>query len=216
MLMSFNLLFPALLETLYMTFAASIIAGLIGLPLGFILFTTRKQGLLAEPTLNKILSFIINVLRSVPFIILLVAIIPFTRLVVGTTIGTTAAIVPLIVGSIPFIARIVEKALEEVPYGLTEAALSLGATPTQIMTKVLFPEALPGIIHGITLTVIAIISYSAMAGAVGGGGLGDLAIRYGYQRFDMTIMLETVVLLIILVQLIQMLGDSLASYFNRR
>ncbi len=211
-----SLLLPALWETLYMTIVSSLIAGVLGVPLGFILFTTRKQGIVAQIYVNKILGAIVNAVRSIPFIILLVAIVPFTRLVVGTTIGTTAAMVPLIICAIPFIARLVENSLEEVPQGLTEAALTLGASPLQIMTRVLLPEALPGIINGLTVTVIGIISYSAMAGAVGGGGLGDLGIRYGYQRFDVGIMIATVVLLIVLVQLVQWCGNGLARCCNKR
>lgn len=203
-------------ETLYMVLISGSISALLGIPLGMILFTTRRGGIIENRLANLILGTITNVVRSIPFIILLVAIVPFTRIVVGTSIGTTAAMVPLIVGAIPFIGRIVENALEEVPSGLTEAAQSMGATPWQIMWKFLFPEALPAIINGLTVTLIALVSYSAMAGAVGGGGLGDLGIRYGYQRFQPMIMFITVALLVILVYLIQYTGDTLAKKLNKR
>ncbi len=211
-----NLLVPAILQTVYMIALSSFVACLFGIPLGFVLFTTRPNGIIANEPLNKVLSVVVNALRSVPFIILMVAIIPFTRFVVGTTIGTTAAIVPLIIAAIPFVGRVVENALEDVPAGLTEAAIAIGASPFQIMHKVLLAEALPGIVNGITLTVIAITGYSAMAGAVGGGGLGDLGIRYGYQRFDLLIMIVTVALLIVLVQLIQTVGDKISRRLNKR
>ena len=199
-------------ETLYMTLLASIVAIVVGIPLGVILFLTRKDQLLDQRFLNLALGFVVNIGRSIPFIILMVAIIPFTRLLVGTSIGTTAAVVPLAIAAIPFLARIVEGALLEVASGLIEAALAMGATYKQIVTKVLLPEAMPGIINGITITVITLIGYSAMAGAIGGGGLGDLAIRYGYQRFEISVMIETIVILVVLVQLVQMCGD----FFMRR
>jgi D-methionine transport system permease protein len=198
-------------QTLYMVGMSSALAILLGIPLGIILLTSRPQGILANPALNKILGGLVNALRSIPFIILLVAIIPFTRWVIGTSIGTTAAIIPLTVGAIPFLARIVENALEEVHGGLIEAGHAMGASAGQIIRHILVPEALPGIINGITVMVITLVSYSAMAGVVGGGGLGDLAIRYGYQRFDAMVMLATIVILIVMVQLMQMLGDYLAK-----
>lgn len=211
-----NLILQAVWETLYMVIVSTVLATILGLPLGMLLFISRKNGIWAKPVLNKLLAAVLNALRSIPFIILLVAIIPFTRLIVGTSIGTTAAIVPLVVGATPFVARIVENALNETPYGLIEAAMSMGATPWQIMWKFLLPESLPSIINGLTITIIAIVSYSAMAGAVGGGGLGDVAISYGYQRFDITTMLITVAILIVLVQLLQMLGDFCSKLFNKR
>lgn len=211
-----DLLSAALWQTLYMVVASLVLASLFGIPLGMLLFATRKNGITQRPFVNWIVGGIANAVRSVPFIILLVAIVPFTRLIVGTSIGTNAAIVPLIIAAIPFIGRIVENALEEVPAGLVEAAESMGATPVQIMTRFLLPEALPGIINGLTVTVVALVSYSAMAGAVGGGGLGDLGIRYGYQRFDVAVMVATVVVLIVLVQLLQWLGDYAARKFNKR
>lgn len=179
-------------------------------------YITKADGILANPWLQRILGVVVNVGRSVPFIILLVAIIPFTRLIVGTSIGTVAAIVPLTVGAIPFVARLVEGALLEVPSGLVEAAQAMGARPLQIVNKVLLPEALPGIVNAITITLVALVNYSAMAGAIGGGGLGDVGIRYGYQRFDPLVMLVTVVILVVLVQLIQSVGEHLVRRVDHR
>jgi D-methionine transport system permease protein len=194
---------------------SGIIAAIVGIPLGVILYVTRKDNILPHPKLHHVLATLVNITRSIPFIILMVSIIPFTRFVVGTSIGTNAAIVPLSISAMPFIARIVENAILEVQKGLIEAATAMGANSLQIITKVLIPEALPGIINGLTLTLIALIGYSAMAGAIGGGGLGDLAIRYGYQRFDYQIMLITIAIMIILVQLVQMLGDHLSKWYAR-
>jgi D-methionine transport system permease protein len=213
-----NLLFTELLnalwETLYMVIASGTMSVIFGLPLGIILLTTRKQGLLEHVWLNKLLTMLTNALRSVPFIILLVALIPLTRWLTGTSIGTTAAIVPLSIGAIPFVARIVENAIAEVNAGLVEAGLAMGATPFQIIFKILLPEAMTPIINGLTVTLVSLVGYSAMAGAIGGGGLGDLAIRYGYQRFDIAVMSWTVVLLIILVQSLQYTGDFVAKRFS--
>lgn len=211
-----DLLIEALGQTLTMVFVSGLIGFVIGIPLGVILHLTKKNGLLENTTVNNILGIIVNIGRSIPFIILLVAIIPFTRFVVGSSIGTAAAIVPLAVGAIPFIARLVEGALLEIPSGLVEAAQSMGATPLQIIQKVLLPEALPGIINAVTITLVTLVSYSAMAGTVGGGGLGDVGIRYGYQRFDGTVMAITVVVLIVLVQIIQSVGDYLVKRFDHR
>ncbi|MEE9451532.1 MAG: methionine ABC transporter permease [Gammaproteobacteria bacterium] len=209
-----NTLFTELLlstwQTCYMVGVSGALAILLGTPIGVLLITTRTGGILQHKTLNATLASLVNIGRSIPFIILLVAIIPFTRFVVGTSIGTTAAIVPLTVGAIPFFARIVENALEEIPYGLIEAGLAMGATPYQIIQKILLPEARVSLVNGATVTIITLVNYSAMAGVVGGGGLGDLAIRYGYQRFDLNIMLTTIAILIVLVQLIQVLGDTIA------
>ncbi|GAB4391390.1 MAG: ABC transporter permease [Gammaproteobacteria bacterium] len=201
-------------ETLYMLLVAGSVSILLGLPLGILLFCTRPQQILARPLLNRMLAAVVNALRSVPFIILLVAIIPLTRVLVGTSIGTTAAIVPLTIGAIPFVARIVENALDEVPAGLIEAGIAMGASPLQIIQRFLVPEALPAIVNGVTVTLVTLLGYSAMAGAVGGGGLGDLAIRYGYQRFEVNVMIATIIVLIVLVQLIQMLGDRLANLLS--
>lgn len=217
--MSNDLLIEFLLatwQTLYMMLASGVVAVLIGIPLGITLLITRQRNILENKYCNWILAALTNSVRSIPFIILLIAIIPLTRLITGTSIGTTAAIVPLSIAAIPFVGRIVEAALSEVASGLIEAGLSMGASSYQIVTKILIPEALPSIINGITLTLISLIGYSAMAGAVGGGGLGDLAIRYGYQRFNIEIMITTVIILILLVQLIQIIGDFFAKKFSRR
>lgn len=211
-----NLLLQALGETLLMVLASALFSGLIGIPLGVALHVTKPGQILQHPLLNRVLGAIINLGRSVPFIILLVAIIPLTRLIVGTSIGTVAAIVPLTVGAIPFVARLIEGALIEVPSGLVEAAQAMGAKPLQIIQKVLLPEALPGILNCLTITLVTLVNYSAMAGAIGGGGLGDVGIRYGYQRFDPLVMLITVAILVILVQLIQSLGDRLVKQVDHR
>lgn len=201
----------ALLETIEMVTLASLFATLIGLPLGILLNMTRKGKLLANQPLYYLLSIVINATRSIPFIILMLAMIPLTRLIVGTSIGLYAAVVPLTFAAIPFFARVVETALNEVPAGLIEAAQAMGASPRQIIQKVLVPEAWPGIISGLTLTVVNLVGYSAMAGAIGGGGLGSLAYHYGYQRFDSVVMFSTVIILIILVQIIQSVGDYVVN-----
>ncbi len=215
--MSMDLLFELLTatgKTLYMVLASGILALLIGLPLGIILFCTRQPNLLPRPLLNKSLAIIINMLRSIPFIILMLAIIPLTRLLVGTSIGTTAAIVPLSLSTIPFFARMVENNLNQLPPGLIETGLAMGASTLQLISAILLSEVMPGIISSLTTTLITLIAYSAMAGAVGGGGLGDLAIRYGYQRFDAGVMLMTIVILIALVQMIQYIGDYWIKRLN--
>lgn len=204
-----ELILLATLDTLYMVGVSGVVAAAFGVPLGVLLYITRPGQILARPLANRILGVATNIGRSVPFIILMVAIIPFTRLIVGSSIGTNAAIVPLTIAAIPFVARLVEGALNEISPGLIEAAQSMGATPYQIITKVLLPEAKGGIITGLTITVVTLVSYSAMAGAVGGGGLGDLGIRYGYNRFNPLVMLITVVILVVMVQGFQSLGDSL-------
>lgn len=211
-----DLLLLALGETILMVAASALFSALLGIPLGVALHVTKAGQILAQPKLQRLLGTIVNIGRSVPFIILLVAIIPFTRLIVGTSIGTVAAIVPLTVGAIPFVARLIEGALIEVPFGLQEAAQAMGAKPLQIIQKVLLPEALPGIINALTITLVTLVNYSAMAGAIGGGGLGDVGIRYGYQRFDPAVMLVTVVILVLLVQLIQGLGDRLVKRVDHR
>lgn len=211
-----DLLMKALGETVYMVAVSMVIATAIGVPLGVLLSTTGKGGILEARAFNNTLGAIVNAIRSIPFIILMVAIIPLTRLLVGTAIGTTAAMVPLIIAAIPFIGRQVETSLTEVPYGLVEAALSMGATPLQIIRRVLLPEAMPSIVAQLTTVVISLVGESAMAGAIGGGGLGDLAIRYGYQRFRPDVMIATVVILIILVQLVQFAGNLLAKRLNKK
>ncbi len=211
-----NLLVNGLFETLAMVGISLFLATLLGLPLGVILVITGPGHIRPNPLVNQVLAVVINIGRSLPFIILLVAIVPFTRLVVGTSIGTLGAIVPLTVGAIPFVARVVESALLEVDRGVIEASQAMGATLGQIIIKVLIPEARSGLILGVTITAVSLVGYSAMAGAVGGGGLGDLAIRYGYQRFQPEVMLATVIVLVILVQGLQSLGEWLAKRFTHR
>ena len=211
-----NLLFKSLAETLYMLSVSAIIAAIIGIPLGILLVVTEKNGILVCPVLNKPLAFAINMVRSIPFIILMVAISPVTRMVAGTSIGTTAAIVPLTIAAIPYTARMVETSIREIPFGLIEAAESMGASPYQIIKKVLIPEALPSIIENMTVVIVSLIGSSAMAGTIGGGGLGDLAIRYGYQRFQADVMIATIIVLIIIVQLIQFIGSTWSRKTDKR
>ena len=211
-----NLLISATWQTLYMVFLSTLIGAAIGLPIGVFLACSRRGELLSAPAVNKVLGIVVNATRSIPFIILVVAIIPFTRLIAGTSIGTTAAIVPLTIAAVPFIARLIENAIREVDAGLIEAARSMGATPLQIIRTVLLPEALPGITLGLTLAVVSLIGYSAMVGAVGGEGLGDLGIRYGYQRFMPDVMAVVVVILIVLVQLVQTIGEWIARRVDKR
>ena len=211
-----DLLMKALGETVYMVAVSMAVATALGVPLGVLLSATGKGGILEARALNKALGAVVNAIRSIPFIILMVAIIPLTRLIVGTAIGTTADMVPLIIAAVPFIGRQVETSLAEVPYGLVEAALSMGATPLQIIRRVLLPEAMPSIVAQLTTVIISLVGESAMAGAIGGGGLGDLAIRYGYQRFRPDVMIATVVILIILVQLVQFAGNLLAKRLNKK
>ncbi len=210
------LLTKALGETVYMVAVSMAIASALGIPLGVLLYATDKGQILESPLLNKVIGTIVNAVRSIPFIILMVAIIPFTRLLVGSAIGTTAAMVPLVIASVPFIGRQVETSLKEVPYGLIEAALSMGATPVQIISRVLLPESMPSIVAQLTTVVISLVGESAMAGAIGGGGLGDLAIRYGYQRFRPEVMIATVIILIVLVQAVQFVGNTLAKRLDKK
>lgn len=212
----FSLLFESLGETLYMVAVSIICASILGIPLGILLVVTEKGEILACPAINKPLAFIINMIRSIPFIILMVAIIPFTRFLVHTSIGTTAAIVPLTIAAIPYIARMVETSIREIPSGLIEAAESMGATPMQIIRKVLLPEALPSILESLTVVIVSLVGASAMAGTIGGGGLGDLAIRYGYQRFQADVMIATIIVLVIVVQLIQFIGNYLSRKADKR
>ena len=211
-----NLLLQGFLETVQMTVISTVVAVILGVPLGVILVITSRGHIMQNDAVNKVLGAIVNATRSIPFIILMVAIIPFTRLVAGTSIGTTAACVPLTLAAIPFLARLVETAIKEVNGGVIEAAQSMGATPLQIIWKVLLPEALPTLIDNITVLIVNLISYSAMAGAIGGGGLGDIAIRYGYQRFQGDVMLATIIILIVLVQVIQSAGDYLSRKVNKK
>lgn len=212
----FSLLFESLGETLYMVAVSMFCASILGIPLGILLVVTEKGEILACPAINKPLAFIINMIRSIPFIILMVAIIPFTRFLVHTSIGTTAAIVPLTIAAIPYIARMVETSIREIPSGLIEAAESMGATPMQIIRKVLLPEALPSILESLTVVIVSLVGASAMAGTIGGGGLGDLAIRYGYQRFQADVMIATIIVLVIVVQLIQFIGNYLSRKADKR
>ncbi len=197
----------SLWETLVMVAISGVAGSAIGIPLGVLLRLTDRGGVLQSAGINRVVGGIVNAVRSTPFIILLVAIIPFTRLITGSSIGTAAAVVPLTIAAAPFIARLVETSLREVDHGLIEAAQAMGASTWQIVFKVLLPEALPGIVAGFTITLVSLTGYSAMAGAIGGGGLGDLGIRYGYQRFLPEIMLAVVLVLILFVQAVQSLGD---------
>ena len=206
----------ATLDTLLMVAVAAGLGTALGLPLGVFLATSRAGELFAAPWANRVLGLIVNATRSTPFIILVVAIIPFTRLIAGTSIGTAAAIVPLTVAATPFIARLVEAAIRELDHGLIEAARAMGASPVQIVLKVLLPEALPAIALALTLATVSLIGFSAMVGAVGGGGLGDLGIRYGYQRFMPDVMAAVVIVLIVIVQAVQTLGDRLARRLDKR
>lgn len=211
-----NLLLDATWQTLYMVAVSAVLGTVFGLPIGVFLATSQRGELLSRPVVNKVLGLVVNATRSVPFIILVVAIIPFTRMIAGTSIGTTAAIVPLTLAAVPFIARVIENAIREVDSGLIEAARAMGATPLQIIRKVLIPEALPSITLGLTLAVVSLIGYSAMVGAVGGEGLGDLGIRYGYQRFMPDVMAVVVVILVVLVQLVQSIGEWIAAKVDKR
>jgi D-methionine transport system permease protein len=210
------LLWQATLETLYMVCVAALFSGLGGLVGGVLLVVTATGNVAGSPLLHRILASAVNIGRSIPFIILMVAVVPLTRWIVGTSIGTDAAIVPLILAAIPYVSRLVESALLEVDRGVIEAVISMGATPWQVITKAYLPEAVPALLRALTIMSITLIGYSAMAGAIGGGGLGDLAIRYGYQRFRPDITLSTVVVLVLIVQALQFAGDRLARYFARR
>jgi D-methionine transport system permease protein len=210
-----EILLPGLWDTLYMVIVSTIFAVIIGFLPAVMLVITDEKGLKPNKIINSTLDFTINLLRSFPFIILMIAIFPLTKLIVGTSIGKNAAIVPLTIGAAPFAARVIESALKEVDAGIIEAAKSFGASATQIIFKVMIREALPSIVLGITLTVISVIGYSAMAGTIGGGGLGDIAVRYGYQRFKTDIMIYTVIILIVVVQLFQSVGNILYKKLNK-
>lgn len=206
----------AIKETLFMTFVSSFISYVIGIPLGVLLYSTAKDGLTPNSAVYNFLSLLVNIFRSIPFLILLILILPITRVLVGTTIGAKAVIPPLVFSASPYIARMVESSLKEVDLGVIEAAKSMGATNFQIITKVLLSESKPSLLVGAAITITTILGYSAMAGAVGGGGLGDVAIRYGYYRYNQDIMLITVVLLVIIVQLIQELFMGIARKSDKR
>lgn len=211
-----NTLTTGIIETIYMVFVSMIVTYVFGLPLGVILFVTDKGSLYPNRIVNLILGFLVNVFRSIPFLILLVLLLPFTRFVVGTTLGSTATIVPLVVSAIPFVARMVESSLKEVDAGVIEAALSMGSNWWQLITKVLLPEAKPPLAVGAVITSVTVLGYSAMAGFVGGGGLGTIAINYGYYRYDNNVMIITVAVIVIIVQLIQVLGMKLATKIDKR
>jgi ABC-type methionine transport system permease subunit len=211
-----SLLWHATLETLSMVCVAACFSSIGGLVAGVLLVATAKGNVAQAPVFHRTLAAIVNIGRSIPFIILMVAVVPLTRLIVGTSIGTDAAIVPLTLAAIPYVARLTESALLEVDRGVIEAVISMGATPLQVITKVYLPEAIPALLRAFTIMIITLISYSAMAGAIGGGGLGDLAIRYGYQRFRPDLTVGTVVVLVLMVQVVQFAGDRLSRYFDRR
>lgn len=211
-----DLFATSLWETVLMVALSGLAGTLLGLPLGVYLHLSSPGGVLENPSANRVLGTVVNAVRSTPFIILLVAIIPFTRLITGSSIGTAAAVVPLTVAAAPFIARLIETALREVDHGLVEAAQAMGATTRQIVFKVLLPEALPGIVAALTISLVSLTGYSAMAGAIGGGGLGDLGIRYGYQRFLPEVMLAVVLVLIVFVQVVQSAGDALVRRISHR
>lgn len=209
-----TLVLTSTIQTLQMVILATFFSLLLGLPLGVLLSVTSNEmqgGIIPRPVLNQILGRIVNVLRSFPFIILMIVLFPLSRIILGTSIGTTAAIVPLSIAAAPFVARVIESALKEVNPGVVQAAKSMGSTNWQIIIKVLIPEALPSLVAGITLTIINLIGYSAMAGAIGGGGLGDLAIRYGYQRFRGDVMIVSVIVILIMVELVQVIGDKVVA-----
>ena len=213
----FELMRQPLIETLQMLVLSTTFSILLGLPLGIILVITDPKGLKANKVIYQVISSFVNISRSIPFIILMILLFPLSRWLVGTTIGTTATIVPLSIAAMPFVGRLVESALKEVPKGLVEAARAMGASTMEIIIKILLPEALPGILRGLTLLMINLVGYSAMAGAIGGGGLGDLAIRYGYHRYQMDVMIVSVVVIILLVQFIQSAGNQLTYYIlNKR
>ena len=212
----FSLMGIGLLETLYMTVVSTAMAYLFGLPIGMLLVVTDKEGIRPNPTVNRVVGSIVNILRSVPFIILLVAVMPVTRFIAGTTIGSTATIVPLVIAAAPFVARLVESSAKEVDRGVIEASLSMGASTLEVVVKVIIPEAKPSLIVGAAIATTTILGYSAMSGVVGGGGLGDIAIRYGYHRSQTDIMLVMVVILVLLVQIFQEIGNIIARKCDKR
>lgn len=211
-----DLLITGTIDTLLMVGISAFLALLIGLPMAVILVNTSENGIIPSKKINHALGWVVNITRSIPFLILMVALIPFTRLIVGTSYGVWAAVVPLTIAATPFFARIAEVSLREVDHGLIEAAQAMGCNRKQIIWHVLLPEALPGIVAGFTVTLVTMINSSAIAGAIGAGGLGDIAYRYGYQRFDMQIMLAVIIGLVVLVMLIQALGDQLAHSLDKR
>lgn len=211
-----ELLLEPTIETMYMVSVATVISLLLGLPLAVVMVVTGEKGIRTNKWIYTVLSSIVNLTRSIPFIILMILLFPLSRVIVGTTIGTAATIVPLSIGAAPFMARIIESSLKEVDGGIIEAAQSMGASDFEIVTKVLLPEALPSLVRGITMLMISLIGYSAMAGAIGGGGLGDLAIRYGYHRYQMDVLIASVITIVLFVQLIQGLGNLVANIITSR
>ncbi|NLV87840.1 MAG: ABC transporter permease [Tissierellia bacterium] len=211
-----EMVIPSLLETIYMVAVSTVFSILLGFPLGILLVITEEGNIWEKPLFNKVLGGIINVLRSIPFIILMIIVFPISKLIVGKTIGTTATIVPLSIAAAPFVARVMESSLKETPKGVIESSLAMGATVPQIVLKVLIPESLPSIVSGVTLTIINLIGYSAMAGAIGGGGLGNLAIRFGLYSRKTDIMVVSIIVIIILVQGIQFLGNRISKLVNKK
>ena len=211
----FTLVVQATWQTLVMVFLSTIFSMILGLPIGILLHVTSSEeqgGIIPHPVFYNVLSRIVNILRSFPFIILMIVLMPLSRLIIGTSIGTMATVIPLSIAAAPFVARIIESALKEVDPGVVQAARAMGSTNWQIILKVLIPEALPSLVSGVTLTIINLIGYSAMAGAIGGGGLGDLAIRYGYQRFSPSYMVSAVIVIIVMVEVIQFIGDRISAH----
>ncbi|GGG01215.1 methionine ABC transporter permease [Paenibacillus aceti] len=206
----------ASVDTLQMMLYSTLFTLVIGLPLGVLLYVSSRSNSAVLQWVYRVMSFIVNIIRSVPFIILIVALIPLTRAIVGVSSGVQGTIPPLVIAAAPFFARLVETALREVDRGVIEASQAMGATPFQVIRKVLLPESLPGLIAGVTITVVTLVSYTAMSGMIGGGGLGDLAIRYGYYRYEKEVMIVSVIFMVILVQVLQMLGDRLVIYFTRK
>ena len=211
-----KLIVPSLIETIYMVFVSTLFSLLIGLPLGILLVITEKGNIWEKPKINKILDSVINVLRSLPFIILMILVFPLSKFIVGKSIGTTATIVPLSIAATPFVARVMEGSIKETSKGVIESSLAMGATIPQIVFKVLIPESLPSIVSGITLTIINLIGYSAMAGAIGGGGLGNLAIRFGLYSFKADIMIVSIVVIIFLVQGVQFIGNNISKKIDKK
>lgn len=211
-----EMLWEGVLDTLYMTIVSTALSYIFGMIMGVLLVICRKDGIAPRPVFYAVLDMVVNLTRSFPFLILMIAVIPFTRFLVGTTIGNNATVVPLVIAAAPFVARLIEASLLEVDNGVVEAAQSMGASTWQIISKVLLPEALPSLLNGSAVAAITILGYSAMSGAVGGGGLGKLAIMYGYNRYQTDIMFATIVLLIVIVQLFQMLGNWATKRFDKR
>lgn len=211
-----DLFIDPVIETIYMVFFSTIFASLLGFPFGILLVITEKGNIWEKPVFNKVLNSVINILRSIPFIILMLLVFPLSKILVGTRIGTTASIVPLSVAAAPFVARLIESSLREIDRGVIESSLAMGANPYEIVTKVLIPESLPSIVSGITIAIINLIGYSAMAGAIGGGGLGDLAIRYGHYKYEYDVMYISVIIIILLVQLVQFVGNRLTLKLNKK